>query len=116
MGGSAILNIALGSVIPTENTDARNLHMLAYSDLTMDRFLMVREARFATKAAAPDETQPVTKIEVTKPVTKIDSVMTLETVTKIPVTKIGRGRPRLGDKPMTPAERMRLYRQRKAGP
>ena len=30
----------------------------------------MREARFATKAAAPDETQPVTKIEVTKPMTE----------------------------------------------
>jgi hypothetical protein len=33
--GSAILNIALGSVIPTENTNPRNLHMLAYRDLTI---------------------------------------------------------------------------------
>jgi hypothetical protein len=31
-----------------------------------------------------------------------------------PVTKTKRGRPRLGDKPMTAAERMRRYRAKKA--
>jgi hypothetical protein len=37
---------------------------------------------------------------------------TAEPVTKTPVTK-RRGRPRIGDKPMTAAERMRRYRQLK---
>ncbi len=86
--------------------------MSRYDDLRK-----MREAKFAAaKPIAEKLPASVTKIEVTKPVTKIDSVMTLDTVTKIPVTKIGRGRPRLGDKPMTPAERMRRYRQRKASP
>jgi hypothetical protein len=92
--------------------------MTRYNDLRQ-----MREAKFAaakTTAQNPianamksNET-PVTKIEVTKPftVTKIDIVTKLDAVTKIPVTKIGRGRPRLGDKPMTAAERMRRYRQR----
>jgi hypothetical protein len=51
----------------------------------------MREAKFA--AAKPIAEKPPASV------TKIDSVMTLDTVTKIPVTKIGRGRPRLGDKP-----------------
>jgi hypothetical protein len=86
-------------------------------------FRQMREAKFAaakTTAQNPiaDATKgnetPVTKIEVTKPVTvtKIDIVTKLDAVTKIPVTKIGRGRPRLGDNPMTAAERMRRYRAR----
>jgi hypothetical protein len=75
----------------------------------------MREAEFAAaKTIAEKRPDSVTKIEVTKPVTKIDSVTKIDVVTKIPVTKIGRGRPRLGDKPMTPAERMRRYRSRKA--
>jgi hypothetical protein len=45
------------------------------------------------------------------PVTKIAG----DSVTKIPaVMKTKRGRPRLGDKPMTAAERMRRYRASKA--
>jgi hypothetical protein len=99
--------------------------MSRYDDLRR-----MREAEFAAaKTIAEKRPDSVTKIEVTKPVTKIDSVTKIEVsipvtkidsvtkidvVTKIPVTKIGRGRPRLGDKPMTPAERMRRYRSRKA--
>jgi hypothetical protein len=52
---------------------------------------------------------PVTK--KTAPVTKV----AVDSVTKTPaVTKTKRGRPRLGDKPMTAAERMRRYRASKA--
>jgi hypothetical protein len=52
------------------------------------------------------------------PVTKIQPGVTkaaVDSVTKTPtVTKTKRGRPRLGDKPMSAAERMRRYRARKA--
>jgi hypothetical protein len=76
--------------------------MSRYDDLRR-----MREAKFATTAAnhdhgslARDEATPVTKAPEI-PVTKITSV-----------TK--RGRPPLGDKPMSAAERMRRYRAKKA--
>src|SRR5262245_48098481 len=72
-----------------------------------DDLRRMREAKFArTRATTPAE-------PVTKPVTKIDanSVTKIESVTKSDaVTKKRKGRPPLGDKPMTPAERMRRYR------
>jgi hypothetical protein len=77
--------------------------MSRYDDLRK-----MREARFAAKG------EPVTKTPahtVTKPisVTKLASVTKpIDAVTK---PKAGRGgRPRLGDKPMSAAERMRRYR------
>src|SRR5262245_8276190 len=55
---------------------------------------------------------------VTKPVTKTSPDVTKIAVDSYenppPVTKTRRGRPRLGAKPMTAAERIRRYRARKA--
>jgi hypothetical protein len=69
----------------------------------------LRQAPLAVAREALRQAEGVTK-PVTKTVTKNQP-----SVTKTPtVTKTRRGRPRLGDKPMTAAERMRRYRARKA--
>jgi hypothetical protein len=64
--------------------------MSRYDDLRR-----MREAKFARiPATSPKTTEPAKQ----------------EPVTKNPITKKRTGRPPLGDKPMTPAERMRRYR------
>ena len=81
----------------------------------------MREAKFAAKAAEPVRrdvrqgpvTKPVTKLPITKPI----SVTKPADVTERPLSR-GQapntgGRPTIGDKPMTPAERMRRYRARR---
>jgi hypothetical protein len=73
--------------------------MSRYDDLRR-----MREARFAAPKTFVEK-PPAT---VTKPVTKPNSV-----TKPADVTKPQGGRPLLGDKPMTAAERMRRYRQRK---
>jgi hypothetical protein len=72
--------------------------MSRYDDLRR-----MREAKLAAKTATP---QPVTKPpanSVTKPP---------NTKPNVDVTKPKGGRPTIGDKPMTAAERMRRYRAR----
>jgi hypothetical protein len=77
----------------------------------MSREAMLVHARDVLKQAESVTKNP--QIPVTKktvPVTKI----AVDRVAKTPpVTKTKRGRPRLGDKPMSAAERMRRYRKRK---
>jgi hypothetical protein len=84
--------------------------MSRYDDLRR-----MREVRFAAAktfvekppaTVTKPDTKPVTN-PPEPPVTKPISVTKLDTV-----TKPKGGRPRLGDKPMTPAERMRRYRAR----
>jgi hypothetical protein len=78
----------------------------------------MREAKFATKAVTENPVTKFPEIPVTNDVTKTPAV-NLETVTDpfsvtkpTDVTKPKTGRPLIGDKPMSPAERMRRYRQR----
>ena len=70
------------------------------------------------KQAETEKTSPSVTKKAKIPVTKNQPSVTkiaVDGVTKIPtVTKTKRGRPRLGDKPMTAAERMRRYRASKA--
>jgi hypothetical protein len=71
-----------------------------------DDLRALREARFTAKAKRPlgaAQLDPAAGI-ATKPVTKIS-----KPVTKI---KVGRGRPRIGDRAMTAAERQRRRRAR----
>ena len=71
------------------------------------------DARFPVEAApaAPVEAPVAAPEDVTKPVTKPSVTKTSETsVTKTSVTKPRGGRPTVGERPMTAAERMRKMR------
>jgi hypothetical protein len=78
--------------------------MSRYDDLRR-----MREARFAIKAAAPDETLRKWSRNLLRNLSALRSVGKPADVTK---PNKG-GRPSIGDKPMTAAERMRRYRERK---
>jgi hypothetical protein len=76
----------------------------------------MREAKFAAaKTIAEKRPDRVTKIEVTKPVTKPPVTKPISVTKPADVTKPNKGgRPPIGTKAMTAAERMRRYRSRKA--
>jgi hypothetical protein len=68
-----------------------------------------KKRKRAIEAAAVAVTEPVTKPRVTKPRAPVTKVI------DTPLRKSKMGRPLKGDRPLTPAERMKAYRERRHG-